>query len=1336
MVTVEEILQEYPGGDVIGTYPIIDEAGSLRQYLHDAYLLGTSYALLIGDPNISISTHRFIPFRYGCCYNNPNPDSYYFTRPSTDWYFSDLQGDWKRDTDSNYGEPDDDTPSRFANISVGRLLCSSNQELSNWTNKTMQYEKNPGNGNAGYVIKSLITRADNIGSTEYANTLTHYNHIILEEVPSCSDPNPTFPKGSDIISTVNANNCGLMTWFNHGGTNHQHSCMVSMTSNTDPSNINNNVWKLYSDSNHVDNGPNVQPENNNSLDCLTNNGKPFIVYSTSCNVTPFDHTVSNSLNQTRNCGESFTVGGLYGGTAFMGNTADASGGYYYSFARVLDAAYDDESISHLGNLENHSKHIYQNNGGFAYHYKHNLIGDPECQIWTKVPQAMDVNVLYSPIIPYVQGSVTVSFNGLTSGEKVTVTLYSENDVFLEKQMVIGVNNTVEFDSVYPTTANPIVVTATCYNHLPYQEWIPVTQLCYTEVTTDQTWLTNTTSNCDIIIKPNATLTVKCEVGMNANCKVIVEPGGKLIIDGGKFYCSVIGHQWQGIKVLGTGGDGWQSLIQGHYQQGYVSMKNNAQIHNARVALDLWDGINVTTTGGIVQAKDALFKNNGIAVRIRPFNNINPVTHLVYDYSAQFYNCDFDVDNGYVGVIFNYHIDLRGVKGVKFNGCRYTLHNCPPAYCADEIAAIYSYNAGFNVDHYCPYTLNNPCLNNNNYIISVFDGFVMAINTIQDNGTASSFSVKNALFENNVYGIRSHGNTNPTVLFNDFIIGNNGTCGTGIYLKGTPSFCVEENNFAKPQNYVNGVDYFGIIAEDTQGQNEIYKNSFTNLTCANLAIGDNCIPYDIQRGLTYCCNENNNNLIDFYVKKGLVALRNQGVQLYQGSATLASGNTFSQGALWHIYNDGDYAITYYCNHSNSAEIPDDIKIYKVRKCYASVANDCPTHYSNGGEVPVLSIGDQLQKENDYNAAYAGYNSMKALYNSYVDGGSTEDELSDIASATPSMMWELRSQLLSHSPFLSQESLRAATDREDVLTESVQFEILAANPEELGRDSLMDHVEDKGYIPSYMINALKELGSGPTTYKSVLESQMSGLNKDYNRAANDIVRSILNDTVLHVEELRTWLSNLENINADRQIVSSYLMEGNYVQAFAIANALPVLYDLKDADLLEHAGYMKMLGLYLTLDQQNRTIFELTDAEAFMVDSVSTHGIGIAQTMATSISEVIEGVTNLNCPQLELGTKGNSVGNVSSEIILNQSIDFSVIVKPNPATTWISVDYVLPNKAENANLIITNMLGVKTKAVELNGNHGQRVLDCRDMANGVYLYTVSCGQLQQTGKLIIAK
>lgn len=51
IVYIEDILEAYPNGDQIGTYQIKDAAGGLRQYLHDAYLLGTFYALLVGDPN-------------------------------------------------------------------------------------------------------------------------------------------------------------------------------------------------------------------------------------------------------------------------------------------------------------------------------------------------------------------------------------------------------------------------------------------------------------------------------------------------------------------------------------------------------------------------------------------------------------------------------------------------------------------------------------------------------------------------------------------------------------------------------------------------------------------------------------------------------------------------------------------------------------------------------------------------------------------------------------------------------------------------------------------------------------------------------------------------------------------------------------------------------------------------------------------------------------------------------------------------------------------------------------------------------------------------------------
>ena len=39
-------------------------------------------------------------------------------------------------------------------------------------------------------------------------------------------------------------------------------------------------------------------------------------------------------------------------------------------------------------------------------------------------------------------------------------------------------------------------------------------------------------------------------------------------------------------------------------------------------------------------------------------------------------------------------------------------------------------------------------------------------------------------------------------------------------------------------------------------------------------------------------------------------------------------------------------------------------------------------------------------------------------------------------------------------------------------------------------------------------------------------------------------------------------------------------------------------------------------------------------------------------------------------------------------------------------------------------------------LQGCEKQKVIDLRDLVPGVYTYTVSCGKLSQTGKLVIVK
>ncbi|MBQ6730252.1 MAG: T9SS type A sorting domain-containing protein [Bacteroidales bacterium] len=52
------------------------------------------------------------------------------------------------------------------------------------------------------------------------------------------------------------------------------------------------------------------------------------------------------------------------------------------------------------------------------------------------------------------------------------------------------------------------------------------------------------------------------------------------------------------------------------------------------------------------------------------------------------------------------------------------------------------------------------------------------------------------------------------------------------------------------------------------------------------------------------------------------------------------------------------------------------------------------------------------------------------------------------------------------------------------------------------------------------------------------------------------------------------------------------------------------------------------------------------------------------------------------------------------------------------------------------MTNALGVTVFSSELNGHQGQKVLDLRHLSDGVYVYTVQCGEFVQTGKLVITK
>ena len=855
---------------------------------------------------------------------------------------------------------------------------------------------------------------------------------------------------------------------------------------------------------------------------------------------------------------------------------------------------------------------------------------------------------------------------------------------------------------------------------------------YTEIphviNEDENWDFNYKSYQDIIINPNVTLTISCQLEMVSQARIIIKPGGRLVIDGGIITKALHEGQWQGIEVWGVD-TLHQFIVDGRYQQGYLELKNGATIENAICAVELWQPGNYHSEGGIIHATDAVFRNNAKAVHAINYTNYVPTNGNSSSYNSWFKNCQFIVDSDYIGdETFHKHIDLDRVNGISFKGCSFSA-NRNVSNVASTATGIAAYSAGFSVDAYCEGIL-YPCPDED-LVRSSFSGFYSGIHTTNNASSARTFSVRSSTFTNNDMGIYAENTGYATILKNDFNVGTNAGCNFGIYVSEVTSFCIEENNFHGNLQSTN--DTYGIAVHNSNNYNSIYLNHFNNLTCGNIAIGNNKSPGIVslsQSGIAYYCNTNTGNINDFYVIKDNSVSVN-GIARSQGSSAEAAGNTFS-GSQYHFYNDGDDVINYYYSLSKYQQ-PHGDKLYRVTAIAANDGNDCSSHYGNN---PVVKSEEEMTVlNNDYQTSLSAYNSLEQLYTSRIDGGDTQAELLDINTATADDASRLRSQLLGLSPYLSQEVLTTAASRNDVFSTSTLFEILSANPDELKKDTLISYLENKDNpMPEYMTELLREIANGSTA-RTALESQMAKSEREYILAAGDIVRSNLNSEESDNEELRQWLGNMNDMASDRLAIATYIQESDFENALALAETLPDVYGLQGTELEEHNDYISILRLYETLDESGRDIMQLTETETEMLEEIADSGSGSSQSMAYAIlsqnNETL--VTAVNCPVLPTANNNSKRGTANLKSDMAAAMGMKADFAPNPATAWTEIDFTLPAEEKRATLVITNALGVNVMTIELIGNHGRKTLFLENLPSGVYTYFIRCGEYVVTGKLM---
>ena len=487
---------------------------------------------------------------------------------------------------------------------------------------------------------------------------------------------------------------------------------------------------------------------------------------------------------------------------------------------------------------------------------------------------------------------------------------------------------------------------------------------------------------NLVVDSSRTLTIKGDVYLCDTCSIIIQPGSKLVVDGGTLTSACPNEMWQGIEVVGD-----RTKRQLPQYQGTVELRNGAVIENAwcgiRTGLKA-DSVCFATTGGIIIADSATFRNNRQAVVMNSYAGIAP-SGAIADNQCLFEKCAFVVDANNLfaanNTAFAEHVRLWDVKWVKFLGCHFRNEvNNSLMY---NGRGIYASDAGMKLDVKCahdnvvlpgycgcPPTISDSCS---------FTGFATAVEVIAGNNPYAVV-VNRVKFSNNETGLSVNGNNYATITRNSFDLRNAlyASSNIGLRLDNCTGYKVEANDFRK-KTYSQQLVSTGIYVNNSgNNPNLFHLNSFSNLNCG-IRVGRN--NGGNSGGLQFTCNDFSGCGIDFYVEQ------NATVASSIGSLTLGADNVFQNTLVSSLYNAGVQPICYYYSLGSNHAPYNPVNITAMT---TKNANSCASTLCNdGGPVyPLLLAGFQSDM-NAYTTALAGNTDTDGMDNADGAGVETQD-----------------------------------------------------------------------------------------------------------------------------------------------------------------------------------------------------------------------------------------------------------------------------------------------------------------------------------------------------------
>lgn len=885
-----------------------------------------------------------------------------------------------------------------------------------------------------------------------------------------------------------------------------------------------------------------------------------------------------------------------------------------------------------------------------------------------------------------------------------------------------------------------------------------------EITTNTTWNDTRYMHGSIRIKSGATLTISgsgTTIFMPKNGLIVVEPNAKLIVNDATITNGCEECLWGGIRLEGD-----KTQVQSPLYQGSVEL-DGATIENAIVAIGNYDADkSINSSGGIIQAISTTFLNNEKAIDLTYYHK--QTSTFVKNYKAFFNLCTFDIDdnykfdngNGYTGSNphrFFSHVSLYEVDGVIFNGCEFKNSNTGQYEGWGE--GIFSTNAGFQVRAYCnSVTPTIPC-DPGDLVKSSFTGFKHGI-WIEHDNLLNNFAVKvdQATFDYCSIGIRMNNQYLSHLTRNEFTIGNGKEIdidafdchkNIGIFATSTSAPTIEDN-------IMNGVTHggqhpdhenIGIIIEDTRGSDiQIYHNTLQDLHKGCLALGSNDRPYyyiNASTGVQFLCNSFSNNEDDIYVSAEPDGNGNhlRGIADYQGSAQKDAGNTFQGTTNTHITNIGA-PFTYYYDGIGGTNQPTLLNAASVINVVASSGqNSCPSNFdpSGGGtgwNTP-LSSGSLTGVKANFFIHQTDRNDAVSTLEGFIDLGNTPDFINFINNCMVVDTPILRDTLLTITPYVSEDALRATADK-NILDKTVFIDILKVNPDVLRNEEFLYYLGNS--IPAPLspgeIDILRTAAASSTA-RTDMEAEITDHNLLMSIHANEVIAHYLLDTTdVDKDSIPVWYDHQNNLQAEYAKAAFYTGTGDYSSASSVLNNIPTKFSLTSQQNDDHNAYKDTWNLLKSILDDDRTVLQMTSGEQTDLSDISSSGIGANSLISYTVGVITDQVGpnyRLACAEILL-SEGKPGG--QTNISKTKTSQELLKVYPNPAKDNVTFEYNLSETA-NINIVVAGITGQVVYQTELANNSGKISWNTNSIAAGVYTYKlVKDGQALQVGKLVITK